>query len=72
MLTTGTVAYFAKLLITLSDKSSSRLMNLGNALMAIKSQYSESTFATSIICSSESVSITSFNLNSIGQASFPG
>ena len=35
---TGTEAYFAKLLITLSDKSSSKLINLGNALIAIKSQ----------------------------------
>ena len=40
--------------------------------MAIRSQYEDSTFATSIICSSASPSITSFNLNSIGQASLPG
>ena len=40
--------------------------------MAIQSQYSERTCATSLTCSSGSLSIMTPSSNSIGQASLPG
>ena len=68
--TTGTVAYFWKLLRTYSDSSFALSCNDGNALTAIISAYCEITCAASLMCSDLSMFIIVPSSNSNFHVSF--